>query len=173
MRVELTVERMHHCAWRWTPEHQHRLSTKILNRSTWTAMKHPPLQPSETAVSTLTQENGFRCREGYAIKVCYKQQTRYVSLLVVPMDGPVIVWLETGFNAIILDWTQLNRIYKVHRTESCKTCWTSLLTCSRKEWAHYEALTLKIHIQPRGPTKIFFCARRLPYALRDKITHRA
>ena len=50
-----------------------------------------------------------------AVTVCYKQQTKNLSLVVVPMEGPALFgrdWLK----AIVLDWKQLNQVYSMcHR----------------------------------------------------------
>ena len=70
--------------------------------STWLAKKRLPLKPSDARLYTysgeLTQVLGT-----FSVTVCYKDQVKQLSLLVVPTDGPSLfgrVWLH----AITLDW---------------------------------------------------------------------
>ena len=80
-------------------------------RTTWTAAKRPPLQPSDTRLYTYSGEL-IEVLGAITVTVCYKQQTKQLSLLVVPTDGPALFgrdWLQ----AIVLDWKQLNRVHNI------------------------------------------------------------
>ena len=80
-------------------------------RTTWTAAKRPPLQPSDTRLYTYSGEL-IEVLGAITVTVCYKQQTKQLSLLVVPTDGPALFgrdWLQ----AIVLDWRQLNRVHNI------------------------------------------------------------
>ena len=80
-------------------------------RTTWTAAKRPPLQPSDTRLYTYSGEL-IEVLGIITVTVCYKQQTKQLSLLVVPTEGPALFgrdWLQ----AIVLDWKQLSRVHNI------------------------------------------------------------
>ena len=118
MRFELTVNGAPLCT-----EVDTRASMSIISDNTycttWSAVKRPLLQPSNTRLYTYSGEL-IQVLGSIAVTVFYKQQTKRLSLLVVPTDGPALFgrdWLK----AIILDWKQLSHD-TVYATEPCRTC---------------------------------------------------
>ena len=113
MRVDLTVNGAPLCMVVDTEA-----SVSIINEntyhSTWSAVKQLPKQPTDTHLFTYSRER-IDVLGTIAVTVCYKQQTKHLSLVVVPTEGPALFgrdWLKP----IVTDWKQLNHVYSIrHR----------------------------------------------------------
>ena len=165
MRVELTVNGA-----LLTMEVDTGASVSLISdqtyRTTWTAAKRPPLQPSDTRLYTYSGEL-IEVLGTISVTVCYKQQTKQLSLLVVPTDGPALFgrdWLQ----AIVLDWKQLNRVHNI-RSRALQDILNQYSELFKDGMGTLQGTTVKIHIQQDARPR-FFRARPVPYALRDKVT---
>ena len=135
-------------------------------RTTWTAAKRPPLQPSDTRLYTYSGEL-IEVLGTISVTVCYKQQTKQLSLLVVPTEGPALFgrdWLQ----AIVLEWKQLNRVHNI-RSRALQDILNQYPELFKDGMGTLQDTTVKIHIQQDARPR-FFRARPVPYALKDKVT---
>ena len=135
-------------------------------RTTWTAAKRPPLQPSDTRLYTYSGEL-IEVLGTISVTVSYKQQTKQLSLLVVPTEGPALFgrdWLQ----AIVLEWKQLNRVHNI-RSRALQDILNQYPELFKDGMGTLQDTTVKIHIQQDARPR-FFRARPVPYALKDKVT---
>ena len=165
MRVELTVNGAS-----LTMEVDTGASVSLISentyRTTWTAAKRPPLQPSDTRLYTYSGEL-IEVLGAITVTVCYKQQTKQLSLLVVPTDGPALFgrdWLQ----AIVLDWRQLNRVHNI-RNRALQDVLDQYSDLFKDGMGTLQGTTVKIHIQQDARPR-FFSRQTGPYALREKVT---
>ena len=165
MRVELTVNGA-----LLTMEVDTGASVSLISentyRTTWTAAKRPPLQPSDTRLYTYSGEL-IEVLGAITVTVCYKQQTKQLSLLVVPTDGPVLFgrdWLQ----AIVLDWRQLNRVHNI-RSRALQDVLDQYSDLFKDRMGTLQGTTVKIHIQQDARPRPLL-ARPVPYALKEKVT---
>ena len=151
MRVELTVNGAS-----LTMEVDTGASVSLISentyRTTWTAAKRPPLQPSDTRLYTYSGEL-IEVLGAITVTVCYKQQTKQLSLLVVPTDGPALFgrdWLQ----AIVLDWRQLNRVHNI-RNRALQDVLDQYSDLFKDGMGTLQGTTVKIHIQQECSTAFF------------------
>ena len=134
-------------------------------RSTWSAKHRPPLQQSDARLYTYSGEL-IKVLGSISVTVSYKQQTKQLSLLVVPTDGPSLFgrdWLK----AIVLDWKQLNYVYSI-RHRALQDVLDQYSDLFKEGMGTLQGTTVKIHIEQDARPR-FFRARPVPYALRDKV----
>ena len=101
-----------HFPWKSTQEPQVSLVSENTCCSTWLAKKWLTLQPSDVHLYMYPGEL-IKVLGTIWVTVCYKDQVKQLSLLVIPTDGPSLLgqdWLHT----ITLDWKQLNHFDHVH-----------------------------------------------------------
>ena len=129
-------------------------------RTTWTATKRPPLQPSDTRLYAYSGEL-IEVLGTISVTVCYKQQTKQLSLLVVPTEGPALFgrdWLQ----AIVLDWKQLNRVHNI-RSRALQDILNQYPELFKDGMGTLQGTTVKIHIQQDARARFF---RARPSAVR-------
>ena len=130
-------------------------------RTTWPAKQRPPLRQSDTRLHTYSGEL-IQVLGTITVPVCYRQQVRQLSLLVVPTEGPSLFgqdWLQ----AITLDWKQLNRIHYV-RHRALQDVLDQYKDLFQPGMGTLRDTTVKIHIQDadHGSSELAPC--RMPYA---------
>ena len=165
MRVELTVNGAS-----LTMEVDTGASVSLISentyRTTWTAAKRPPLQRSDTRLYTYSGEL-IDVLGAIRVTVCYKQQTKQLSLLVVPTDGPALVgrdWLQ----AIVLDWKQLNRVHNI-RNRALQDVLDQYSDMFKDGMGTLQGITVKIHIQ-QGARPRFFAPGQFRMHFERKVT---
>ena len=133
-------------------------------RTTWSAVKRPPLQPFDAHLYTYSGEL-IQALGSISVTVCYKQQTKHLSLLVVPSDGLALFgwdWL----NAIILDRRKLNHVYSI-RHRALQDVLNQYAGLFKEGMDTRPGTTVKIHIQQDAAC--IFHAKPVPYARQDKV----
>ena len=134
-------------------------------RTIWPDSKRPVLHPSTARLRTYSGEI-IDILGSIHVTASYHNQSKQLSLLVVPTDGPTLFgrdWLR----AINLDWKQLHHM-QAARQQPLQDILDKYSDLFKDEMGILKGTKVTIHIQPDARPR-FFRPRPVPYALRGKV----
>ena len=130
------------------------IMSKNLYRTIWPAVKCPPLQPLDAHLHVHTYSGELiQVLGSISVTLCYRQQTKCLSLLVTPTDGPVLFgrdWL----NAITLDWKQLHYVHSI-RHRALQDALDQYASLSKEGMGMLHGMAVKIHTQQEAHHRFF------------------